>query len=200
MAFTWASVIIGTPSASLALYLIGLTIQYSLAGLGVVISWLERSSRVASLGDPYDLERPEKEPELPKRPRSNFRSSFSYTPGPTSSYVPRPRDPYDAPRRRRSDRSQSHQTNPQQVPSSRAPVPPLPSLPSFHALGLEADTVPAQRINRKETSRTRSDRGAHGDLPELPPPTRRPPGDPETSEIRKMRHISPTDLYAQMGG
>ena len=171
----------------------------SLAGAGLFVSWLDRSSRTTSLSVPYDLE-PEKEPELPKRSRSNFRSSHSYVPGPTSSYVPRPRDPYDAPRRKRSDRSQTHQTSPQRLPSNRAPAAPLPSLPSFDAVGLDTDTVAARRINRREKNRTRSDQEGREDLSELPPPTRRPPGDPDTMETRRMRHISPTDLYAQMGG
>lgn len=198
MTLTWVSVVIGTPSTFLALYLVGLTIR--LASAGLVVSWLDKSSRTALMGGPHDPEGPEKEPERPRQSWSNFRSSLSYTPGPTSSYVPRPRDPYDAPRRRRSDRSQSHQNNPRRVPSNRAPVPSLPSLPSFHPVGLETDTVAARRINRREPNRTRPDERAQEDLSELPPPTRRPPVDPETAEIRKMRHISPTDLYAQMGG
>jgi len=180
MTLTWVSVII--------------------ADVGLVVSWLDRSSRMASLSVPYDLEEPEKEPELPRQTRPNFRSSHSYVPGPTASYVPRPRDPYDAPRRKRSDRSQSHQTNPRRVPTNKGPANPLPALPSFHPVGLDTDTVAARRINRKETKRTRSEQKAREDLPELPPPARRPPGDPDTMEIRKMRHISPTDLYAQMGG
>ena len=198
MTLTWVSVVIGTPSTSSVLYLVGLTIR--LASAGLVISWLDKSSRTALLGGQYNPERPEKEPEPPRQSWSNFRSSLTYTPGPTSSYVPRPRDPYDAPRRRRSDRSQSHQPNPRRVPSNRAPVPSLPSLPSFHPVGLETDTVAARRINRRETNRTRPDQRAQEDLSELPPPTRRPPVDPETAKVRKMRHISPTDLYAQMGG
>jgi len=180
MTLTWVSVII--------------------AGVGLLVSWLDKSSRRALLGGTYHPEGPEKEPKLPRRSWPNFRSSLTYAPGPTDSYVPRPRDPYDAPRRRRSDRSQPHQINPRRVPSNRAPVPSLPSLPSFRPVGLETDTVAARRINRRETNRARPDQMAHEDLSELPPPTRRPPVDPETMEIRKMRHISPTDLYAQMGG
>ena len=164
------------------------------------MSWLDRGSRMALLATPYDVEGPEKEPELPKPSRPDFRSSSSYVPGPTTSYIPRPRDPYDAPRRRRSDRSQLYQINPRRVPSNRAPVPPLPSLPSFDPLGLETDTVAARRIDHRETNRTRSDQKGHKDLPELPPPMRRPLGDPHMREIRRMRYISPTDMYAQMGG
>lgn len=152
--------------------------------------------------DPYDLERPEKEPELPEQQeqsKSSFHSSRSHVVGPTPSYIPRPRDPYDMPRRKRSTRSQSHQTGPQRVPSNRAPVPPLPALPSFHPLELEGDGAAASRIDRRQGKRSGSSRRVYKDLPEPPPPTRRPPKDPQTREIRRMRHISPTDMYAQMG-
>jgi len=156
---------------------------------------------MAALNSPYEWQEPAEEPESPKQyEKWNFRSSHSHVAGPTTSYIPRPRDPYDTPRRKRSTRSQSHQANPQRVPSNRAPVPPLPPLPSFNALDLETDSVAARRVSRRQTNRTRSDRKAYKDLPEVPPPTRRPPVDPHTREIRRMRHVSPTDMYAQMGG
>lgn len=157
---------------------------------------------MAALYNPYGWEGPEKEHEQPKQyehSKSSFQSSHSHVVGPTASYIPRPRDPYDTPRRRRSNRSQSHQTYPQRVPSNRAPIPPLPPLPSFNPLELEGDTVADTRVDRRQGSRTRSSRRAPKDLPELPPPTRRPSVDPQTREIRRMRHLSPTDLYAQMG-
>ena len=154
---------------------------------------------MAASNSPHGRQRPIKELELPKqheKSESDFHSSSSHAPGPTPSYIPRPRDPYDPPRRRRSDRSQPHQTNPQRVPSNRAPVPPLPALPSFHPIDLETDSVAARRIDRRQTNRARQEPNAPKDLPEPPPPTRRPPEDPETKETRR---ISPTDLWAQLG-
>jgi len=176
LAFAWLSVVI--------------------AGAGMVISWLDRSSRTGSSNNPDDWKEPTNDVEEFK---STFRSSHSYVPGPTSSYIPRPRDPYDTPRRKRSTRSQSNQTGPQRVPSSKGPVPPLPALPAFNALGLEVDPTVDRRVNRRQSKRPRSEQSEQKDLPELPPPTRRPPEDPHKKEIRKIRHISPTDLFAEMG-
>jgi len=155
---------------------------------------------MASSGSPYGGHESEKGPELPKESKSTFYSSRTYVPGPTSSYVPRPRDPYDPPRRKRSTRSQPHQAPPQRVPSNRTPAAPLPPLPSFNALELETDSVAAGRIDRRRKNRARPDQSPQKDLPELPPPRRRPPKDPQQAEARRIRHISPTDLYAQMGG
>ena len=158
---------------------------------------------MAASNSPYGWQGPEKEHEGPKQPqqsKSSFHSSRSHIAGPTASYVPRPRDPYDTPRRKRSTRSQSHHTNPQRTPSHRTPIPPLPPLPSFHPLDLEADALASRRIDRRQGGSTRSNRRGHKDLPDLPPPTRRPSGDPNTRGIRRMRHLSPTELFAQMGG
>jgi hypothetical protein len=201
MGIAWISVIIGTPSVSLSSYLYPLTLFSAFAGL--LVSWLDRSLRMTRANNPDGWQRPVKELELPKQylqPKSSFPSSRLYVIGPTASYIPRPRDPYDTPRRRRSTRSQPHQMNPQRVPSNRAPIPPLPPLPSFHPLELEPDMVAARRINRVQGNRARSDQRAYKDLPELPPPTRRPLEDPHKREMQRMRHLSPTDLYAQLGG
>lgn len=160
---------------------------------------MDRSSRISSSGSPYGWGGPEKQLELPKQSKSGFYSPRSHAPGPTASYIPRPRDPYDMPRRKRSTRSQPHRAHPQRVPSNRGPVPPLPPLPSFNPLDLETDSVAARRISRRQTNRTRPEQRTHQDLPELPPPMRRPSVDPRTREVRKVRHISPTDLFAQMG-
>ena len=159
--------------------------------------------------DPYGQQRPEKEPEPSEQheqheqyeqSKSSFHSSRgSHAVGPTPSYIPRPRDPYDTPRRRRSDRSQTRQTGPQRVPSNRAPVPPLPALPSFNPLELEADEEGVSRIDHRREKRSGSTRRVYKDLPEPPPPMRRPPKDPQTREAQRLRHISPTDMYAQMG-
>ena len=166
-----------------------------LALAGLVVSWLDRSSRTAVSNHPYG-----KELKLPKhqQSKSSFHSSRSHIPGPTASYIPRPRDPYDTPRRKRSAR----QPIPQRVPSNRTPAAPLPPLPSFNPLELEADETATRRVDRRQgPSRTtsRSDREARKNLPELPPPTRRPSVDPREREIRRVKHISPTDLFAQMG-
>ena len=161
-----------------------------LALAGLVVSWLDRSSRTAISNNPYG-----KEPKH-QQSKSSFQSSRSHIPGPTASYIPRPRDPYDTPRRKRSAR----QPHPQRVSSNRAPAAPLPPLPSFNPLELEADTTATQRVDRRQgPSRTRSDREARKNLPELPPPTRRASVDPQQREIRRVRHISPTDLFASMG-
>lgn len=154
---------------------------------------------MGSSGNLHGGQEPEKELELPKQSQSTFYSPRTYIPGPTASYVPRPRDPYDPPRRKRSTRSQPHQATPQRVASNRAPVPPLPPLPSFNALELETDSVAAGRIDRRRTKRARSEQTSPKDLPELPAPRRRPPKDPQEMEVQRMRHISPTDMYAQMG-
>jgi len=155
---------------------------------------------MAASNSPYGWQEPAEEPESPKQyEKWSFRSSHSHVAGPTPSYIPRPRDPYDTPRPKRSTRSQSHQTNPQRVPSNRAPVPPLPPLPSFNPLDLETDSVAARRVSRRQMNRARSDRKGHKNLPEVSLPTRRPLEDPHTREIRRVRRISPTDLYAQMG-
>lgn len=167
-----------------------------IAGAGIVISWFDRSSRTGSSTVPDDWQEPTKDAE---EFRSTFRSSHSYVPGPTSSYVPRPRDPYDTPRRKRSTHSQLQPTGPQRVPSRRGPAAPLPALPAFHPLGLEADTTADRRVNRRQSKRPRSEQSEQKNLPELPPPTRRPLEDPHKREIRKIRHISPTDLFAEMG-
>ncbi|KAF9647440.1 hypothetical protein BDM02DRAFT_3187962 [Thelephora ganbajun] len=183
MTLTWVSVVI--------------------AGAGLVVSWFDKGSRMATSNSPYGWQRPAKELVLPKQyqqSKSSFHSSHSHVVGPTASYIPRPRDPYDTPRRKRSTRSQSRQSNPQRVPSNGAPIPPLPPLPSFRPIGLDTDSVAALRISRRQESRANSTQGGRKDLPELPPPTRRPPEDPYKREIRRMRHISPTDLFAQMGG
>lgn len=171
--------------------------DHSIAIAGIVISWLDRGSRTSSLGNPEDWREPTNEI---KKFKSTFRSSHSYVPGPTSSYVPRPRDPYDTPRRKRSTRSaQSHQTGPQRAPSHKGPVLPLPALPAFNALGLEPDTTVDRRVGRRQTRRPRSEQSEQKGLPELPPPTRRPTEDPHKREIQKVKRISPTDLFAEMG-
>ena len=193
LAFAWLSVVIGVFSALLSLS--GWP-DYSIAGAGIAIAWFDRSSRTGSLTGPDDWKEPAKDPEEFK---STFRSSHSYVPGPTASYVPRPRDPYDTPRRKRSTHSQSQQTGPQRVPSRRGPAAPLPPLPAFHPLGLEADATVDRRANRRQSKRPMSEQSEQKNLPELPPPTRRPPEDPHKKEIRKIRHISPTDLFAEMG-
>jgi len=170
---------------------------------GLVLSWLDRSSRMSRSNGPHGWQRPEKELELPKQyqqSKPGFYSSRSHVAGPTAAYIPRPRDPYDPPRRKHSVRSQPHQTNPKRVPSDRAPIPPLPPLAAFHPLDLETDSVAAQRIGHRQGSRDRPrQRERTKDLPEPPPPPRRPSVDPHEREVRRMRHISPTDLYAQMG-
>jgi len=176
LAFAWLSVVI--------------------AGAGIVISWFDRSSRTGALSGPDDWKEPTKDAEEFK---STFRSSHSYVPGPTASYVPRPRDPYDTPRRKRSTHSQLQQTGPQRVPSRRGPAAPLPPLPAFHPLGLGADATVDRRFNRRQSKRPMSEQSEQKNLPELPPPTRRPPEDPHKREIRKIKHISPTDLFAEMG-
>lgn len=185
--------------------------NHILALAGLIVSWLDKSSRMTMSDGPYGRERREKDPEEPEqyeqheqheqheRSRWSFRSSRSHIAGPTPSYIPRPRDPYDPPRRRRSDRSQSHQTGPRRAPSNRAPVHPLPALPSFNPLELEGDEVAASMIDHGQGRRSRSSRRVYKDLPEPPPPTRRPPKDSHTREVRRMKHLSPTDLFAQMG-
>jgi len=163
-----------------------------LALAGIVVSLLDRSSRAAISNNPYGNEIKHQH----QQSKSSFQSLSSRThiPGPTASYIPRPRDPYDTPRRKRSARQ------PQRVPSNRAPAPPLPPLPSFNPLELESDATATQRVDRRQgPSRTRSHREARKDLPELPPPTRRAPVDPQQREIRRVKHLSPTDLFASMG-
>ncbi|KAF9778227.1 hypothetical protein BJ322DRAFT_505171 [Thelephora terrestris] len=184
-------------NAAVAMTFTWIAVLFAVGGLAV--SWLDRSSRTG-LNSPHGGKRPVKELDLPRKyPQWSFRSSSSYVSGPTDSYVPRPRDPYDTPRRKRSTRSQPHQTNPQRVPSNAAPIPPLPPLPSFHPLGLDADSEAVPRIGRRQGTRRSNRRGERKDLPDLPPPTRRPPKDPQVRESQKLKHLSPTDLFAQMG-
>lgn len=188
--------------AAVAMTLAWLTVLFAIGGL--VVSWLDRdrNSRIGGSNDPYDSQRPIKELELPKEYHdSSWKSSRSYVKGPTDAYIPRPRDPYDPPRRKRSMRSQPYQTNPRRVPSDRAAAPPLPPLPSFDALGLETESEAAYRIDRgKRTRRSKPRQKEDGkDLPDLPPPTRRPPKDPRMTEVKKQRRVSPTDMYASLG-
>jgi len=176
-------------------------VAVAFAGGGLVVSWLDRNSRVGSYS-PSGWRGSMKELDLPKQyQQSIFRPSHSHVYGPTDSYIPRPRDPYDMPRRKRSTRSQPHQTNPQRVSSNRAPVPPLPPLPSFHPLGLETDSEVAVRMDRRQgPHRSRSNQQKEReDLPDLPPPTRRPPKDPRRMERERVKHLSPTDLFARFG-
>jgi len=198
LALTWLSVMIGAPTATLSLYTVEPN-HSPLAVAGLVVSSLDSSPRIVEgeSNNPYG-----EEPKLSKhhhQSKSSFHSSSSrsHIPGPTSSYIPRPRDPYDTPRRKRSSR----QAIPQRVPSNRAPAPPLPPLPSFQVLDLEADAAATRRTERRQgPSRSRSERREPPqDLPEPPPPVRRPSVDPEERERRRLKHISPTDLFAQMG-
>lgn len=174
--------------------------SFLLAFGALAVSWLDTGNPRMGSNSPHGWQRPMKEQDPPKQYQQwSFRSSHSYVNGPTDAYVPRPRDPYDTPRRKRSTRSQPHQTNPQRAPSNRAPIPPLPPLPSFHPLGLDTDSEAASRIGRAQGSRRSNRQSGHKDLPDLPPPTRRPPKDPRERESRKLKHLSPTDLFAQMG-
>jgi hypothetical protein len=175
--------------------------DHSLAGGGLAVSWLDGTPSIGS-GNPHDWKRPTKESDLPDQSQeSAFHSFRSQVDGPTDSYIPRPRDPYDTPRRKRSTRSQSDPPNLHRVPSNRVPVPPLPALPAFHPVGLETDSTAGMRIDRRQGSRSRSTRKESGqDLPDLPPPTRRPQEDLQEREIQSEGRISPTDMYAQLGG
>lgn len=200
MMFTWIAVLFGASSTSLAVRLVNLKILLALGGL--VVSWLDRKSRIGSY-NPYGWERPVKELDLPKHyQQSSSLSSHSHVVGPTLSYIPRPRDPYDPPRRKRSTRSQPHQANPHRVPSKKAPAPPLPPLPAFHPLDLETESEAAYRIDRREVGsrRTRpTQQGEQKNLPDPPPPTRRPPKESYMRETRSTRRVSPTDLFARLG-
>ena len=158
--------------------------DHSLAGGGLAASWLDRNSRIGSNGRQSG---PMKELDLPKRhEKSSSPSSRPYVNGPTDAHVPRPRHPYDAPRRKRSTRSPPHKNIPQRVPSYKAPVPPLPPLPlSFNPLMLGENSETALRTNRRQkTHRPRPERQGEGEglVSDLPPPTRRPPRDPQTSK------------------
>lgn len=167
--------------------------------MGLVISWLDKGSGTGSWNGQYDWEDSTKELYLPKEyQHSTFRSTHSHVKGPTDSYIPRPRDPYDTPRRKRSTRSHLHQTAPRRASSGKAPVPPLPPLPSFNPLEVEPEPVPAAYVPGNHRSRSKRHREPREDLPDLPPPTRRPPKNPQR-ETQNGRRVSPTDLYAQLG-
>lgn len=186
--------------AAVAMMFTWIAVLFALGGL--VVSWLDRKSRIGSY-NPYGLERPVKELDLPKHhQQSSSHSSHSHVIGPTVSYIPRPRDPYDTPRRKRSTRSQPHQANPQRVPSKRVPAPPLPPLPAFDALGLETESEAAYRIDHRKVGSRRNrstQQEEQKNLPDLPPPTRRPPKEPHMREPRSARRVSPTDLFARLG-
>lgn len=177
-------------------YPVGLT--HSPAGGGLAASWLDRNSRMGSYS-PFGRQGSMKELELPKQPYRQHYTGFHVS-GPSDSYIPRPRDPYARPRKRPT-RSQSHQRNRRYVPSNRAPVPPLPPLPYFDPVGLETSSEAASRIGRGQgTRRVRSTRQKElEELPDLPPPTRRPPKDPRRRETDKEKCLSYTDVYAAIG-
>lgn len=184
--FTWVAVMFGASSALVGP--IPCQPYCSLAGWGLAVSWLDRNSEMG-LHSPYD--HPLKELKLPTMP-STIHSSHSHGTGPSESYIPRPRDPYDTPGR-------PGRTNPRRAPSrGRKPVSLLPSLPS-DPVGPGPSSEAVSYTDGGRSNSTRPKRQSSKDLPGCPPPTRRPSKDKGSKELSQKNHLSVTSMYAQLG-